>query len=255
MASKPAFKPCILIPVYNHAEAIGQVLSGLQALDVPCILIDDGSAADCARELELLNSQHSDWLHLHRLETNQGKGAAMLCGFRLAAQLGYSHALQIDADGQHATEDAQAMLDAARQQPAAIINGVPEYDESVPKGRLYGRYITHVWVWINTASFVIKDSMCGFRVYPLQQTLALINSEAIGKRMDFDTDIIVRLFWRGVSVENRVTKVRYPLDGVSHFEMLADNLRISRMHARLFFTMLWRRFGFGPRIAPRNRKS
>lgn len=112
---------------------------------------------------------------------------------------------------------------------------MPEYDESVPKGRLYGRYLTHLWVWINTLSFAIRDSMCGFRIYPLAPVLALMAQEPIGRRMDFDVEIIVRLFWRGVAVINLPTRVTYPSDGVSHFDVWRDNVRISRMHARLFF--------------------
>ena len=109
----------------------------------------------------------------------------------------------------------------------------------MPKGRLYGRYLTHVWVWINTLSLAIKDSMCGFRVYPLVRTLAAI-VPSIGKRMDFDPEIAVRLVWAGTQVVNLPTRVTYPADGVSHFDVWRDNLRISAMHTRLFFGMLWR---------------
>ncbi|MGJ8667959.1 MAG: glycosyltransferase family 2 protein [Oceanococcus sp.] len=249
------FKPCILIPVYNHGLAISQVLQALQPLGVPCVLIDDGSDAACAAELQDWASKHPDWIELHRLAQNQGKGAAMRAGFFLAEQRAYSHALQIDADGQHDIAAAKAMLEDARKHPDHIICGVPQFDDSVPKGRLYGRYITHFWVWINTSSRAIGDSMCGFRVYPLLPTLELLRQEPIGQRMDFDTDIIVRLFWRGVGVVNRTTRVHYPLDGVSHFALWADNVRITRMHTRLFFTMLWRRFGFGRPIVSRNRKN
>lgn len=247
------FKPCLLIPVYNHGQGIGPVLQGLQALNLPCLLIDDGSDAACAQVLD--EWAQRPWIQLKRLPHNQGKGAAMCAGFEWAAQLGFSHALQIDADGQHDVSDVPAMLQDAQQYPQHVISGVPLYDDSVPKGRLYGRYITHFWVWVNTWSREIGDSMCGFRVYPLAATNTLLQQEGIGRRMDFDTDIIVRLYWRGLGVINRPTRVRYPLDGVSHFAMWADNVRISRMHARLFFTMLWRRFGLGRSIPPRNRKN
>ena len=159
---------------------------------------------------------------------------------REAGRRGYSHALQIDADGQHDPADVPRFLAMARETPGAVINGRPVYDASVPRGRLYGRYATHIWVWINTLSFEIRDSMCGFRVYPLAPTLALLQRERIGQRMDFDTEILVRLHWRGVRVRNLETRVTYPSDGVSHFDIWRDNVRISRMHARLFFGMLTR---------------
>lgn len=100
--------------------------------------------------------------------------------------------------------------------------------------------VTDFWVWINTLSFIIKDSMCGYRLYPLAETVALISDTAVGRRMDFDTDILVRLYWRGIAVEQLQIRIRYHGDSVSHFDMLQDNIRISKMHARLFFGMLTR---------------
>ena len=75
---------------------------------------------------------------------------------------------------------------------------------------------------------------------PRPPVLRLMDEETIGLRMDFDVEVLVRLFWRGIVVHNLPTRVTYPLDGVSHFDVWRDNVRISRMHARLFFGMLRR---------------
>ena len=230
-------KVCVVIPVYNHGEAITSVVQAVQQHQLPCILVDDGSDAGCRAVLDQLEQGGAT---LVRLTSNQGKGGAMIAGLHKAQALGYSHALQIDADGQHNTADIPAFISLARQNPRAVICGSPLYDASVPRSRLYGRYATHVWVWINTLSFAIKDSMCGFRVYPLASAMALLNSHNICKRMDFDIDIIVRLYWRGVPVINQPSRVTYPSDGVSHFRMLPDNILISKLHTRLFFGMLLR---------------
>lgn len=232
------FKPCIVVPVYNHEHAIGAVLAGLLRHDAPCMLVDDGSSAACAAVLDALALEHPGRVVLVRLPHNQGKGAAVLAGFRRAAELGYTHVLQIDADGQHDTADVPKFLVQAAAHPNAVIAGHPVYDESVPKARLYGRYATHVWVWINTLSFDIKDSMCGFRVYPAAPVNALAARRSIGVRMNFDTDILVRLFWDGLQVINLPTRVSYPADGVSHFRVWRDNVLISWMHTVLFFGML-----------------
>jgi glycosyltransferase involved in cell wall biosynthesis len=234
------FSPMVVIPVYNHASAIGAMVEGVCRHGVPCLMVDDGSEPDCARVLDALVTGHPDRVSLLRLERNQGKGGAVIAGLREAVRRGYTHALQIDADGQHDPADIPGFLEEASAHPDAVICGRPVYDASVPKSRLYGRYLTHVWVWINTLSFEIRDSMCGYRVYPLAPTLALIDAARLGKRMDFDTDVLVRLHWRGLRVRNRPTRVTYPSDGVSHFDVWRDNLRISRMHARLFLGMLIR---------------
>ena len=241
------FNPWVVVPVFDHEHAIGTTVTRLLPHGVPIVLVDDGSSDACATVLRALAQTHAQQVMLVRLPINGGKGAAVIAGMRHAAGQGATHALQIDADGQHDASDVPRFLDEARAHAAAIINGRPIYDESVPKGRLIGRYATHVWVWINTLSLEIADAMCGFRVYPLASTLALLDRVKIGLRMDFDVEIIVRLHWEGVPVRTIPTRVHYPLDGVSHFDLWRDNLRISRMHARLFFGMLRR----APRLLAR----
>jgi hypothetical protein len=110
----------------------------------------------------------------------------------------------------------------------------------VPWGRKIGRWVTHVWVWVETLSLQIADSMCGYRVYPLAAVRDLLGREKIGLRMDFDTDIMVRLFWAGTPVCGLPVRVTYPAGNISNFDILRDNWRISRMHARLVFSMLVR---------------
>jgi glycosyltransferase involved in cell wall biosynthesis len=235
-----AFRPCVVVPVYDHEGAIAATLAQLRPHRLRCYLVDDGSHAPCARELDRLAAEQRDWLRLLRLPENQGKGAAVMAGFERAEADGYTHALQFDADGQHNAADVPRLLALAAAHPGTLVTGVPQYDASVPKARLYGRYVTHVWVWINTLSLRIQDSMLGFRVYPLAATLQVWRTQHVGRRMDFDTEIMVRLYWAGVDVLSLPTRVTYPSDGVSHFDVLRDNLRISRMHARLFCGMLWR---------------
>lgn len=230
--------PCLLIPCYNHAGPLAAVLARLAEFKLPCLLVDDGSEPIAAAELDALAAQHP-WVSLLRHSHNQGKGGAVMTGLRHAHELGFSHALQVDADGQHDLTDLPALLAEARQHPAALVSGRPLYDNSVPKGRLYGRYITHVWVWIETLSFAIKDSMCGFRVYPLASTCALLERVALGRRMDFDTEVMVRLHWAGVPMRFVPTRVIYPVDGRSHFRLFRDNLDISWMHTRLVCRLLW----------------
>ena len=229
--------PVVIIPVYNHEHAIAAVVNSVRAHGLPVLLIDDGSKASCAAVLDGL--VRAPQITLFRRPKNGGKGAAVISGLEEAQRLGFTHAVQIDADGQHDLVDLPKFLARATANPDALVTGQPQYDESVPKGRLYGRYLTHIWVWINTLSLAIKDSMCGFRVYPLERTLAAL-VPSIGKRMDFDPEIAVRLVWAGTQVINIPTHVTYPTDGVSHFDVLWDNVRISGMHTRLFFGMLVR---------------
>ncbi|WP_404358321.1 glycosyltransferase family 2 protein [Methylotuvimicrobium sp. KM1] len=233
-------KVCVIIPVYNHEDAVGTVVEQLKPYGLPCYLINDGSTPSCTSVLKRLAEREQDWIVLYERPENGGKGAAVIDGLRLAIADGFSHALQIDADGQHRLEDIDRLLKVAERHPNRLILGKPRFDDTVPKGRLYGRQFTNLWIWINTLSLSIADGMCGFRCYPLAAVEPLLRSARMGLRMDFDIEIAVRLYWQGVDVVNVETEVRYPLDGVSHFDMLRDNLLISRKHAQLFFGMLIR---------------
>jgi len=233
-------KPVAVIPCYNHPQTIGLMVDAVRAHGLKVVVVDDGSDAACAQVLDELAAVHGPGMALLRLDHNQGKGGAMMAGLRNALSLGYTHALQIDADGQHDADDIPKFLAASALQPDAVVCGVPIYDDSVPKARLYGRYATHVWVWINTLSLDIADSMCGFRVYPLEPVVRLFNEARLGRRMDFDSELLVRLHWRGVRIVNLPTRVRYPIDGVSHFQLVRDNVLISGMHARMLAGMLLR---------------
>jgi len=239
-------KTVVMIPVYNHEHAIAAVVDQVQAQGLPVLLVDDGSQRSCAAVLDQLARRPQ--VHLVRRAANGGKGAAVISGLEEAHRLGYTHAVQVDADGQHTLADLPEFQAQAEAHPEAFISGVPRFDASVPRGRLYGRYLTHILVWIHTLSLAVKDSMCGFRVYPVERTLRAI-VPAIGKRMDFDPEIAVRLVWAGAEVVNVPTRVTYPTDGVSHFDLLWDNVRITGMHVRLFLGMLvraprllWRRW-------------
>ncbi len=233
-------KTCIIIPVYNHEAAIPQVLAQLKKFGIPTLLVNDGSSALCSKILADCAEREPDWFSLINRPENGGKGAAVLDGFKAALALGFTHALQIDADGQHDVNDIPAFIEAGRQHPDALILGQPLFDETAPKSRVYGRTIANLWVWINTLSFAVEDSMCGFRVYPLAAVAELAEGTQIAEGMAFDIDILVRLYWQGVDVVNIPTKVQYPYDGVSHFKLWRDNLMISKTHAKLFFVMLIR---------------
>lgn len=258
-----AFRPCIVIPCYNHGATLPAVLAALAPRGLPIIVVDDASEPPVEiDETGAPQSNDTDNLLrrggrgeaalpsnttsplptpsplLLRHTVNQGKGGAVVTGLREAARLGFTHALQIDADGQHDTGAVGPLLDLARAHPGALISGRPRYDASVPRARRYGRLITHAWVWLETLSFQIKDSLCGLRVYPLAPTLALLDRCRLGRRMDFDVEIMVRLFWENVPVRFLPVRVTYPAGGVSHFHPLRDNLRISWMHTRLVCGLL-----------------
>jgi predicted LPLAT superfamily acyltransferase/glycosyltransferase involved in cell wall biosynthesis len=230
-------RTAVVIPCFNHGKALSRVLPKLGQYGLPVYVVDDGSNAETKEALAQLAAEFPFVTVITR-EANGGKGAAVMTGARAAAAAGCDYFLQIDSDGQHNTDDIPKLLALSRAYPNDVISAKPLYDASVPKGRLYGRYVTHFWVWIETRSFEIEDSMMGFRVYPVKPFMALIEKETLGERMDFDIEVLVRLYWSGVRIRFMPSRVIYPEGGLSHFDAVKDNIRISKMHSMLFFESL-----------------
>ena len=231
--------PTLLIPHYNHAAAIGEVFDGLAAHGLPCLVVDDGSDAAEHARLEALAAARP-WVTIASLPQNRGRGAALRHGYETAWRRGFSHVVQLDADGQHDAADVPRFLAVARSHPGALVLGVPRFDETAPWARYYGRRISTFWVAVETLSRVIPDALCGFRVIPLAPAVSLLARRRLGDRMEFDPAFVVALVWEGVPVATVSTRVRYRRDGISHFQPWRDNTRISAMHARLVFGMLAR---------------
>lgn len=233
------FQPCLLIPTYNNPETVPLVLEKCAGFGLPCLLVDDGSRPEVQAVYRQAVAQH-DWVQLKHRPQNGGKGAAVKTGLLWARELGFSHALQIDADDQHDSAEIPRFLQAAEAHPQALVLGKPTFGEDVPKARLYGRQLSVVLVWLETLSKQIEDPLFGFRVYPVAAAAEVVHKAAIGDRMDFDPEIAVRLVWSGLAVVTLPTPVRYPENAVSHFHMVRDNLKITWMHTRLICGMLLR---------------
>jgi glycosyltransferase involved in cell wall biosynthesis len=229
----------IIIPVYNHGKAVGAVVEKLSPLGIPIIMVDDGSDRETKSCLEHIYAAFPLTVPV-MLEKNTGKGGAVFAGLKKAEELGLSHVLQIDADGQHDTDQAGFFLAESDSHPQALICSFPVYDDSAPAIRRKGRVVANTWAKIVTLSADIKESMLGFRVYPVEPALTLYRNTYIDSRMGFDIEILVRLHWRNIPFIFHPVRVSYPVDGISHFRPIRDNIRISWVYTRLCCEMLLR---------------
>ena len=243
------FRPCVLIPTYDNPATIAAVVERAHGHWPHVLVVDDGSGAEARAQIDALAAR--GLAQVHRRARNGGKGAAVKDGLRAARALGYTHALQIDADGQHAIDDIPRFLAEARDAPECLVLGQPVFDASIPAARLHGRRISIFWAAVETFGDRVGDPLCGFRVYPIAEALA---AGARGDRMDFDPEVVVRMVWRGVPVRKLQTRVRYipaAQGGVSHFQTFRDNVRISAAHTRLVFGAILRALGMlGRRLIP-----
>lgn len=231
-----------VIPVYNHGSVLESVVKKLVVYSFPIIVVDDGNDEknkeyinDIAARYPLVN------LLVH--PKNKGKGEAMKTGLRRAEQMGLSHILQIDSDGQHDADRIPHFLELSKNNPEAVICGYPVYDETAPRNRVVARKISNVWIHIVsfTTSRQVRDALIGFRIYPVKQYCQILKHHSIiDSHMGYDIDILVHLLWRNVPVISEAVKVHYPVDGVSNFRAVRDNIRISFTYARLCIGMILR---------------
>ncbi|HEB52142.1 MAG TPA: glycosyltransferase family 2 protein [bacterium] len=232
MRSIPPMRICALVPTYDNPATVRAVVSGIRAHDLPVIVVDDGSGE--AGRAACAGLARDRLATVVRHDKNRGKGAACRTGFEKAHQLGFTHAFQIDADGQHDLTQIPRFVAAAQRDPDALVLSYPEYDDSAPRERLAARRVTHFWVALEVGGRDrIRDGLIGFRIYPLEAVRAL---RGFGTGMEFDVDIAVRLVRRGVPPVNLPVRVRYLTaaeGGVSHFRPVRDMLRLSWMHCRL----------------------
>jgi glycosyltransferase involved in cell wall biosynthesis len=232
----------VLIPSYNTGPQVLQTVREARANWSPVWVVVDGSTD--GTDALLLDVARSDpSLEVLILTANQGKGAAVLHGLQEASRRGFTHALVMDADGQHPACSIGELMAASAAAPDAMILGLPIFGPEAPQLRVQGRRISNWWARLETLSDSIGDSLFGFRVYPISPLLDIMERNRWMRRFDFDPEAAVRLFWRGVPAVNLPAHVRYlrPEEGgVSHFHYLHDNVRLTWMHTRLVVGMLWR---------------
>lgn len=231
-----------LIPVFNHGSSLSKVVSSLQKYDLPIIVVDDGNDS---QNKNLINEVVARFPKITLVvnKRNRGKGFSVCRGIKEAYKLGITHLFQIDADGQHDAQTCDEFLHESQSNPEALICGFPEFDESIPKARLKAKEISN-----NYSRFVtldktgeMKDAMCGFRIYPVKPFYEICRRTWIDTHMGFDSEILVRMIWRGVPVIYKSVHVTYPIGNKSNFRVIRDNIHISLMFARLTVGM-WIRY-------------
>lgn len=231
---------CLVVPHYDHVEEFQRILPAIVRSGLPLFVVDDASPEASRLRLRALLEHEAPEAHLVIHESNLGKGGSVISGLKAARAAGFSHALQIDADGQHDLQSLPLLLQETLAYPDQLICGLPKFGSDISGLRYYARFITLYLCWLETLSTEIRDALCGFRAYPLESTLQIIDHSRVGHRMAFDPEILVRACWAGLRLRFIAVNVNYPPGGRSHFRYFQDNLEIGWMHARLLFGMLAR---------------
>ena len=255
----PSRSHLVLIPSYDTGATVYATVKAARAVWHPGWVVVDGSTDGTAQGLQQM-ADADPGLRVWVLPHNQGKGAAVLHGLQQALAAGFTHALTMDADGQHPADLIPAFMRASLSRPEAMVLGRPVFDASAPLLRVRGRRVSNWWTNLETLGAGVADSLYGFRVYPVAALMEVMRGQRWMRRFDFDTEAVVRLAWRGVKPINLDAPVKYlsaAEGGVSHFRYGRDNVLLSWMHSRLMVgfvlrlpLLLWRRVRQLPPFQP-----
>jgi len=221
----------LVVPVYNHAAGLPKVVAAAMETGLPVLVVDDGSTDDGIEKIRDMRCS------ILRLGENEGKGAAILAGARLAQKQGYQAIATVDADGQLQPSEVLLLLEKAKDHwPALVIGARRMPSEATPVASRFGRAFSNFWVRLESG-LDLPDTQSGLRLYPLDQLLRL---PLKCKRYDFEVEVIVKSAWAGLPVLSTPVSVHYPAarDRVSHFHQFKDNLRLTLLHSRLVFRAL-----------------
>ena len=232
----------VIIPSYNSGPLVLRTVREARQAWTPVWVVVDGSTDGTGAQLRELAAADAG-LRVDVLARNGGKGGAVLRALEAAHAAGFTHALTMDADGQHPADLIGTFMRASAARPGAMVLGRPVFGPEAPLLRVRGRRISNAWTDVETLGAGIGDSLYGFRVYPIAPLLAVMRAGRWMRRFDFDPEVVVRLAWRGVTPINIDAPVKYlraDEGGVSHFHYGRDNVLLTWMHLRLLGGFLLR---------------
>lgn len=231
--SESRFAPVVVVPTFNNARTLRGVLDGIERVGLPVIVVNDGSTDTTD---DVLAQWRESWADpRHRIvvhPSNRGKAQALRTGFRAAQEAGHTHALTIDSDGQLDPAEIPTLIDAARDNPASLVVGVRDVKAAdYPKKSRAGRLFSNAAVKIE-CGLRVRDSQCGFRVYPLG---LLGHIRCSSGRYAFETEVLTRAVWAGAGIVERPVSCRYEIEGgrVTHMRPWLDTLQGLVLHAKL----------------------
>ena len=224
----------IIIPVYNNPKTIKQVVEDALLLDMFVIVIDDGSDV----EVKSLLDEHSNLIVL-RHKQNRGKGVAILTGVKEAKKRGFEYVVSIDGDGQHYPKEIEHLFPFIKDEN--IVIGNRKFEENVPNSSKFGRQFSNFWIWAESGRW-LEDTQSGFRAYPV----SILDLNLTQGRYDLEIEVLIKHLWSRRDIKEVAIEVYYPPKGtrVSHFDKVQDNIRLSKIHSRLFILNILRLLRF-----------
>lgn len=229
-----ALKTCVLIPTYNNAKTLEEVITKTLEYCDEVMVVNDGATDDTPNIISKFKN-----LIVVTHPKNKGKGMALRNGFKKAVELGFEYVITIDSDGQHYPEDFITFLNKIEEQPGSLIIGARNMSvDNVPNKSTFGNKFSNFWFWVETG-IKMEDTQSGYRLYPVQR---LKKIRLFTTKFELEIEVIVKAAWRGIPVVSVPVKVYYAPQGerVTHFRPGKDFTRISLLNTYLvILTAIW----------------
>ena len=222
-------KCCVIIPTYNNALTLRNVISEVLEYTGNVIVVNDGST-DATKEII---ESFEGLLSIH-FPKNKGKGYALRKAIKFAFEQGYNYGITIDSDGQHLPSDLPLFIEKIKENPEAIIIGSRNMEqEGVPGKSSFGNRFSNFWFYIETGN-KLPDTQSGYRSYPL---FLLHKRRFFGRKYEFEVEVLVRSSWKRIEIIPLPVSVYYAPkpERISHFRPFTDFFRISLLNFVLFF--------------------
>lgn len=220
-------KICVLIPTYNNAQTLEQVIRDVLERTDQIIVVNDGATDHTAEILAQFAG-----LRTVQYGSNRGKGFALRAGFAYARSQGFDYAITMDSDGQHFAADLGTFMDVLNEGPESIVVGARNMEQStVPGKSSFGNKFSNFWFWVTTG-IRMQDTQSGYRWYPIRR---MEDIRFFTRKFEFEIEVLVRSSWDGIPVKNVPVKVFYPEKGkrITHFRPFKDFTRISILNTIL----------------------
>jgi len=221
-------KYCAVIPTFENANTVPDVVRRTLMVCPDVIVVDDGSTDGTAERLSGLP------VTIITHSVNRGKGCALITGFKAAAERGFTHVITLDADAQHFPEDIPLMTAASAQEPDSIIVGCRNLtSNNMPRQNTFANRFSNFWFRLQTGQR-LDDTQSGYRVYPLD---SLHGTGLVTSKYEAELELMVFAAWNGVTMKGVPVRVWYAPAGerVSHFRPFMDFFRISVLNTILCF--------------------
>lgn len=227
---------CAVIPTYQNAKTLLQVVADVHRVVDTVFVVDDGSNDGTAALLDkATGNERPEKVLTH--PKNCGKGAALKTGLTYARQQGFRYAVTVDADGQHRADDIPSLLKAVEEEPDALAIGSRGLQhENMPAKSTFANRFSNFWFALQTLQR-LPDTQSGLRVYPLRRLHGL---RWMSARYEAELTLLVFSAWAGVKLLPVPVSVYYPPrdQRVTHFRPGRDFTRISVLNTLLCFLMV-----------------